>query len=186
VTVNQALASIRKTGALSTVELDSGIAISGKLGNALKYTKPRHALPDYLQFSGPTQLSLRGTEIANQGVEAHSAGFGFAMGRLNGSSENLSELSDEGLLNHGIQKAKETTLEFASGVVVRGTLDATMRGPDGKLVLLSFSNCKVTAPDGKILFDPSWGAYDLAVGSSITKISSGVADPKAYLKGLPE
>ena len=63
------------------------------------------------------------------------------------------------------QEARE--LEFESGVVVEGKVEKILRR-DGKLLLITFSNCTREATAIAFLFDPAWGAYDMAVGERIS------------------
>jgi len=49
----------------------------------------------------------------------------------------------------------------------------------GKAVLMKFSDCRVTCGD-RLLFDPSWGTYDMAVGARIVSVFNGAADKDAY------
>ena len=44
---------------------------------------------------------------------------------------------------------------------------------------MTFNDCKVTY-NGEILFDPSWGVYDMAVGEKIVSVFSGPADIVAF------
>src|SRR5205807_3390415 len=46
-------------------------------------------------------------------------------------------------------------------------------------ILISFSNCRAKYGD-RILFDPDWGTYDMAVGEQISSIFNGAADKDAY------
>src|SRR5216110_2229200 len=50
---------------------------------------------------------------------------------------------------------------------------------DGNLLLISFSTCTAKYGD-RVLFDPSWGNYDMAVGDRITSVFNGAADKDAY------
>jgi phenylalanine-4-hydroxylase len=52
---------------------------------------------------------------------------------------------------------------------------------DGRLILVSFSDCTAKFGD-RILFDPSWGAFDMAVGDRISSVFNGAADKDAYLE----
>ncbi len=61
---------------------------------------------------------------------------------------------------------------------MEGTVDRLLR-QDGKLVLVSFSNCTAKYGD-RILFDPAWGTYDMAVGEQIVSVFNGAADKDAY------
>jgi phenylalanine-4-hydroxylase len=49
----------------------------------------------------------------------------------------------------------------------------------GKLILLRLTECEVTY-EGKQLYKPAWGMYDMAVGSRILSCYSGPADPVAW------
>jgi phenylalanine-4-hydroxylase len=44
---------------------------------------------------------------------------------------------------------------------------------------MSFTKCKVTFRN-RILFEPAWGTYDMAVGEKIISAYSGPADPDAF------
>ena len=50
---------------------------------------------------------------------------------------------------------------------------------DGKLLLITFSNCTAKYGD-RVLFNPDWGIYDMAVGERITSVFNGAADKDAY------
>ncbi|HWU42374.1 MAG TPA: hypothetical protein VN132_03015, partial [Bdellovibrio sp.] len=50
---------------------------------------------------------------------------------------------------------------------------------DGKTLLLSFENARAEL-NGRVLFAPEWGVFDMAVGSSVTSVFGGAADREAY------
>jgi phenylalanine-4-hydroxylase len=50
---------------------------------------------------------------------------------------------------------------------------------DDQLQLITFSDCTARLGD-RVLFDPAWGAYDMAVGEGITSVLNGAADKDAY------
>ena len=54
-----------------------------------------------------------------------------------------------------------------------------MRREHGRIVLLTFSDCRVVKGD-RLLFDPAWGWYDMAAGSRIDSVFHGAADKDAY------
>jgi phenylalanine-4-hydroxylase len=47
-------------------------------------------------------------------------------------------------------------------------------------LVITFTECTVKEKNGEILFDPSWGIYDMAVGEKITSVFCGAADKDAY------
>ena len=79
---------------------------------------------------------------------------------------------------------KFCSFEFESGVRVHGVLRSCLR-KEGKLLLLSFSDCSVVYQDQQ-LFDPSWGMYDMAVGESVVSAFTGPADANAFGLTYPQ
>src|SRR2546423_843757 len=69
-------------------------------------------------------------------------------------------------------------IEFVSGVEVAGRVENILQR-DGKLLLITFSNCSAKYGD-RVLFDPTWGMYDMAVGEGISSVFNGAADKDAY------
>jgi len=155
-----------------TARYDSGVQVSGvfeevicdAVGNAT-----------YLRTSGPTQLAYRDTEVIGHGVDYHRDGFGSPVGHLKDFSSCLSEYTIDELKAHNIVIGEQVKLEYLSGITVQGRLDHIHR-QDHRNLLLSFGDCTVTDLHGRVLFDPAWGTYDLAVGSSISSVYGGVAD----------
>ena len=88
---------------VNTVELNSGIQISGKLSHYLDFSGKKNRpnqtdeLLSYLQFTGPCQLSVDRREVADQGPRFHAEGFGCPIGKLEGSSQCLSQWSESEL-----------------------------------------------------------------------------------------
>src|SRR5438045_7696693 len=62
--------------------------------------------------------------------------------------------------------------------MVSGKVENILRR-DGKLLLISFSSCTAKYGD-RVLFNPDWGMYDMAVGERISSVFNGAADKDAY------
>ncbi|MGH8016574.1 MAG: aromatic amino acid hydroxylase, partial [Candidatus Zixiibacteriota bacterium] len=132
----------------------------------------------YIKSTGPSSLAFGDKELPGHDKNYHKDGFGSPVGRLTNSSKPLEDMTDGDLEKLGIKTGKAGTLKFESGVTVAGHLDKTLR-KDGKLILMTFGDCKVTQ-GSKVLFDPSWGTYDMAVGHRIVSVFNGAADKDAY------
>ena len=115
---------------------------------------------------------------AGHGINYHKEGFGSPIGKWRQTSTPPELLTDNDLRELGIVQGKKTKLEFVSGIVVEGKIDEIVRR-DRRLVLITFSNCRTKYGD-RILFDPDWGAYDMAVGERISSVFNGAADKDAY------
>jgi phenylalanine-4-hydroxylase len=158
-----------------TAVYSSGLQVSGMIDS---YLTDSHGQPSYLHMTGPSALAFSFTELSGQGKGYHKDGFGSPLGKLKGVAAPLEFMSEGELRTHGIVGGKDCRLEFESGIIVAGRLESALFR-DGKLLLLTFSNCTVTN-GSTVLFQPAWGAYDMAVGEKIVSVFSGAADKDAY------
>jgi len=161
---------------VATCELSSGLQISGLFSNALKDKNGNTA---YIQTVGPTMLSEREKMLIGHGMEYHDQGYGTAVGKLKNSKALLEDMSLKELETIGITTGEEIRLEFESGVVVSGKLHYVRKNRYGKILLMTFKNCKVVFGN-QVLFEPEWGDYDLGIGSRISSVFAGVADRDEY------
>lgn len=165
---------------VSTSVYSSGIAVTGLLSD---FKTDESGNPSYLSFTGPVSLSDNKHQLSNHGADYHKEGFGSPVGTLKNASKTLEDMSDTELSDIGIKTGRDVILEFTSGIKVQGHLDGSLRHIDGKLMLLTFSNCKVSSNE-HVLFQPEWGTYDMAVGAKIESVYAGVPDPWAYVADL--
>jgi len=159
---------------LATFVFSSGLQVTGTLATIWEDDKGEAV---YIRTKGPTALSLDHTQLVKHGKDTHHKGFGTPIGSLEGKIvlENcsLSQLKDLGII-----EKSEAMLKFESGVNVKGIVKSILMS-EGKPILISFKDCQVTYQE-QILFEPSWGTYDMAVGARITSVFAGAADPDAF------
>jgi phenylalanine-4-hydroxylase len=160
---------------LGTIELSTGLQVSGIFSNVLEFD----GKPIYIQTTGNTALANRDKELIGHGVEYHAEGFGSPIGKLKGINIPIENMSPRDLEAYGIYEGKQTTLEFVGGVKVVGEVITGTRDLRGKIQLISFKNCTVTHGD-TVLFDPSWGIYDMAVGMEIVSAYAGPASVNSF------
>ncbi|OSY86904.1 phenylalanine 4-monooxygenase [Tenacibaculum holothuriorum] len=161
---------------LGTIELSTGIQVSGIFTNVIQDEKNR---PIYIQTTGPTALANRDKELIGHGIEYHAEGFGSPIGKLKGINIPIEHMSPRDLEAYGIYEGKQVSLEFEGGVKVAGEVITGTRDLRGRIQLVSFKNCTVTHGD-KMLFHPDWGIYDMAVGVEIKAAYSGPADVNSF------
>jgi phenylalanine-4-hydroxylase len=152
---------------INTIELDSGVQISGQCVEAL--TEQNSKSIAYLRFQGPTQICFQDQQLEGHDKKYHADGFGTAVGTL--KSTNWQTLLSE-KINQPI------SIEYSSGVKIEGILKKSLE-KSGKLLIVSFENCTVRLQD-RILFEPSWGIYDLAIGETVVSVFGGPADRIRY------
>lgn len=162
-----------KAKTVCTVEVDKKIQISGKV------EKVWGKKIDYIQLTGPVQISYKGKEVSGHGTDRHPNGFGFPIGKLNNSEKtNLLFVAIDTLGNN--RKLNSISLEFESGLSINGNLK-THKNIYRDCNIFTFINCTVSYKDN-ILFQPEWGEYDLIYGNHITSVFGGPADIDKYYK----
>lgn len=169
--VNKAIACKNVT----TCEYSSGLQVSGMFTEVL--TGENNA-PVYLRATGPSALAFVDKQLAGHGRDYHAEGFGAPIGRWRNTNAAPEKLSDDQLRSIGIDVGKKATITFESGVVVTGQVEKLLRR-DGRLLLITFSNCTARLGD-HVLFDPAWGTFDMAVGERISSVFNGAADKDSY------
>lgn len=161
---------------LGTIELTTGIQISGVFDKVIHFKDNKVA---YFQTKGLTALANRDKELIGHGTSIHKEGFGSPIGKLKGINLAIEDMSPRDLKAYGIYEGEFMTLEFESGVILQGRAVTGTRDLRGKILIITFDECTVTYKD-QVLFQPSWGLYDMAVGSSITSAYAGPADVNSF------
>ncbi|SHM84124.1 aromatic amino acid hydroxylase [Polaribacter sp. KT 15] len=161
---------------LGTIELSTGIQVSGVFTNVIADENNK---PIYFQTTGPTALSNRDKELIGHGIETHADGFGSPIGKLKGINIPIENMSPRDLEAYQIYEGKTITLEFEGGLKVIGNVITGTRDLKGKILIISFENCTVTHND-KVLFQPEWGVYDMAVGKEVVSAYAGAADINSF------
>jgi len=161
-----------------TAVYSSGLQVSGTF---VDFIKGENNEPVYIKTSGPSMLSINNKQLPGHGKAHHHDGFSSPVGKLKGHAMPLEDLSVTELNYFGIEKDKETILHFESSITVSGIVKEIL-SENGKIQLITFANCTVKDKHGKLLFDPAWGVYDMAVGEKIVSVFCGAADKEAFVE----
>lgn len=163
------------SNALGTIELSTGLQISGVFTNVLE----EEGKPVYIQTTGKTALSYREKELVGHGTLTHSHGFGSPIGKLKGFNLAIEDMSPKDLQAYSIVENETVKLEFEGNIIVEGEIITGSRNLHGEIILISFRNCTVTHGE-TILFQPDWGNYDMAIGKKVVSAFSGPADVNSF------
>lgn len=147
-----------------TAVFSSGLQLSGVISEMLKDDEGRIA---YIKTGGPSVLSYADQTLPGHGSRYHHHGYGSPVGKIVSHPEGLAGIEH--------QEGKQLTLLYSAGFKVEGLLKGTLL-KDGKPILLTFLDCTVRDAQGRILFSPDWGVYDMAVGDEIVSVFGGTAD----------
>jgi phenylalanine-4-hydroxylase len=151
-----------------TAVFNTGLQVSGLFTTA---QTSAGGDPAFIRTMGPATLSYKDHLIPGQGAQRHVNGFSSPVGKLKDTSVPLEfRLLFEGEL---------LVLHYESGILLTGVIEHIYKF-DGRNVLVTLSQCTIIDRLGSLLFEPEWGAYDLAVGESIVSVHGGPADKEAF------
>src|SRR6266511_2810005 len=148
---------------VATCQYSSGLQVSGVFTEVI---------------TDESALAFRDKELEGHGVDYHKDGFGSPIGKWNQTPAAPESLTNDQLHALGIVEGRKAKIEFVSGVVVTGKVENILCR-DRKLQLITFSKCTAKYGD-RVLFNPDWGMYDMAVGECISSVFNGAADKDAY------
>ncbi|HTE01223.1 MAG TPA: aromatic amino acid hydroxylase [Mucilaginibacter sp.] len=159
-----------------TAVYSSGLQVSGTFTDLKKLSDNQAS---FIKTTGPTILCYNNKQLKGHGKDHHKDGFSSPVGKLKGINTPLEDMTAGELSLLGIEAGKQAVLNFESGITVSGTVKQVLLH-DSKTILVTFANCTVKDKKGELLFDPSWGVYDMAVGERIVSVFCGAADKDAY------
>lgn len=152
---------------VTTSQLDSGIQISGVL---TEFIQRGDGSLCFLKWDGPVQLSYEQKELPGQGVAFHRSGF----------SSILEPFDADQISPSFLKVGRQIDVKFKSGIALTGRLKRILKRKN-QIVLLTFVDCKVEK-EGRVLFLPDWGTYDVVCGKKVVSVFGGAADRARYFK----
>ncbi|MDB5144352.1 MAG: aromatic amino acid hydroxylase [Mucilaginibacter sp.] len=159
-----------------TAVYNSGLQVSGTLTDFKKMAGDQ---PSFIKTTGPTILSFNNKQLKGHGKDYHKDGFSSPVGKLKGIATPLEDMTTDELSLLGIEAGRHVVLNFESGIGLNGTVKQILT-VESKNLIITFTDCMVKDKNGEILFDPSWGVYDMAVGERIISVFCGAADKDAF------
>ncbi len=160
---------------LGTIELSTGLQVSGNFESVIAH----EGKPIYFQTKGKSALAFREQELVGQDTNQHATGFGSPIGRLKGINIPIEEMSPRDLKAYKIYEGEIVSLDFEGGINVTGKIITGTRNLQGRIILITFENCKVSYED-TILFESNQEPYNMAIGEEIVSAYHGPADLKSF------
>ena len=161
---------------VGTIELTTGLQISGKFSNVL-LNEDRDVI--FFKTEGPTALAYRNKELIGNGTHNHPNGFSSPLGKLKNVSLAIEDMGPVDLMAYNFYDGKQLSFEFESGIKVEGLNITGIRNLLGKLMIIQLDKCTVTYKN-KILFAPEFGVFDMAIGKEIVSAYAGAADNYSF------
>jgi phenylalanine-4-hydroxylase len=161
-----------------TAVYSSGLQVTGTF---TEFKTDGSGNPTFIKTTEASALAINNKQLEGHGKEYHKDGFSSPAGKLKGHAMPLETLSIDELNYFGIEAGKQVELNFESGLTVTGMVKSIL-SHNQKTQLITFTECTVKDGEGNLLFDPSWGVYDMAVGDKIVSVFCGAADKDAFLE----
>lgn len=161
-----------QSGSTATCQLDTGVQISGTFTKVIE----QNGKPIFLKTSGPTSINIDDKQIRYQGTFHHKEGYSTIVGKISNIPEY--EVLEEYAIKELKDESEKVHLIFKSGIELTGTPMEYYHNK-GKLILMSFDGCTITYNDD-ILYEPSFGPFELAIGEEVVSAYPGPADPRAF------
>ena len=164
----------KKSETVCTIELNTGLQISGILEN---YVHEEGKI-QFIKLKGSCQLSYKGKQLEGHGVETHSHGYSSPLGILQDAQVSPDKLGLAELQKRYLNKKNYLELTFHGGWTLKGKLlEGVERNK--QLLLLRFKDCEVRKGE-QIYYQPEWGLFDLAIGELVPSVFGGPADRVSY------
>lgn len=151
----ESLDKMIKAESVNTLELDSGIQISGIL-DSYKYKDSKII---FFKFKNETQISINDQQILGHGIDYHQHGYSSPLGFFKASSFNLNS---------------QVSFLYDSGFEINGQL-ININNLSTGATIYSFKNATMTY-DQQIYFQPEWGLLDIVTGHTAKSVYGGPAD----------
>lgn len=173
-----ALAKAKQAETVCTVEINSGLQISGQIVNFIENSLGQVI---FIKTQGPTQLSYQNQELHGHSKTYHNSGYSSPIGSFKKYPNQCpSTLTKEQWSSLGVQyvPGAPVTLEWESGFKLTGKFKSHLN-QDNKNLLLTLTDAELSRFD-QIYFQRAWGDFDLALGSRIPSVFGGPADRISY------
>jgi len=164
------------SGMVGTIELSTGLQISGKFSEAL-LNDDNEVI--FFKTTGPTALAYREKELIGHGISHHQHGFSSPLGKLKNINLAIEDMGPYDLKAYNFYDGKWLSFEYESGIKVEGMNVTGIRSIKGKLMLIQLKDCTVSYND-KILYKPEFGVFDMVVGKEIVSAYAGAADHNSF------
>lgn len=166
--VNKAIDSM----STATCQLNTGIQISGTFTKVIEHK----GNPVFLITSGPTSINIDNKQIRYQGTFHHKEGYSAIVDKIINIPEY--DTLEEFAIKELRDELGKVELKFDSGITLCGTPIEYYHNK-GHLILITFDNCTIFY-NNKILYAPSNGPFEFAIGNEVVSAFPGPADSKAF------
>ena len=167
-----------KAKTVCTIEIDNLIQISGIVSNYINSNKNIN----FIKLIGPSQISINNKQIGLHGPKYHFHGYSSPLGNLSKYKKPIHKLNKNEVNEAKIKEGNIIFLMFENEIVLNGYIKNILK-MNSRIILITFTKCTLKYKK-QILFEPSWGNYDLICGAKINSVYGGPADSNNYYEQI--
>ncbi|MBI65741.1 MAG: phenylalanine 4-monooxygenase [Candidatus Marinimicrobia bacterium] len=172
----QGIKTAIKAKTICTSEIDKNISISGVISDYIAYKKEII----FLKFSGPCQIAYKNQELKGHNIKYHKSGYSTPLGQILPFNKMINQLNQEEQKKIDLKVGSQIKLTFKKQITASGKIKKILK-KDKKILIITLAKCTIKSKQN-ILFEPSWGNYDLICGEKITSVYGGPADRNNFYK----
>lgn len=172
----KALQLLKDTEQVGTIELNTGIQVSGTISEFLVND---HNEPIFVQIDDQWSFAVMDKEIHGFGISDHPNGFYSPIGTLKSIHKSLDELTPNEIKSLQIETGNSINLEYESGIVVRGLVKSVHFSKSGNIQFLQIQDCTISHKQ-EVFKTVSQTLGFIVAGKSIVSGFSGSADKEKF------
>lgn len=157
----------------STLVFSSGLQVTGNFSDAIF----QQGEPVFISTDGPTALSAGNKQLSGYGKDRFPKGIVAPVGRLRNLEGSPAHASQTSLDALGIVPGRAVTLEFVSGISVKGTVTELVRDERGVLLFMNLADVQITY-GGRLMH--KLAECTMPVGDRIDSAFAGAADIASF------
>ena len=168
-----------KAKTVCSIEIDKLIQISGIVS---QYMINKKGYIFFIKLSGPAQICYKNKEISTHGADYHTEGYSTPLGKLKKYNKAIHQLNQNQKNELQLSNNKFVKLDFKDGIKLKGRIKNILK-KNSRIILITFTECQIVQ-DKLILFEPTWGNFDLVSGLTINSVFGGPSDSINYYEKL--
>ena len=127
-----------------------------------------------------TKFTYKNQELKGHNIKYHKSGYSTPLGQILPFNKMINQLNQEEQKKLNLKVGSQIKLTFKKKITASGKIKKILK-KDQKVLMITLTKCTIKSKQN-ILFEPSWGNYDLICGEKITSVYGGPADRNNFYK----
>ena len=133
-----------------------------------------------INYEHHDQESYKNQELKGHNIKYHKSGYSTPLGQILPFNKMINQLNQKEQKKLNLKVGSQIKLTFKKQITASGKIKKILK-KDKKILIITLTKCTIKSKQN-ILFEPSWGNYDLICGEKITSVYGGPADRNNFYK----